>query len=98
MAYCILKREKGKVPRIDELLHHITNVPQTRSLHTTGYEKALTIKQLTVTTSDYSNRSRKLSVLSSLAVPELDDSPIASGEAALWDASFFREVGIPEIS
>lgn len=41
---------------------------------------------------------RKLSALSSLAVPELEDSPIASGEAALCDDSFFREVGIPEIS
>lgn len=41
---------------------------------------------------------RKLSALSSLAVPELDDSPIASGEAAVWDDSLFREVGMPEIS
>lgn len=54
--------------------------------------------EYTATTSNYSARSRKLSVLSSLAVPELDDSPIASGEAALWAESFFREVGIPEIS
>ena len=42
--------------------------------------------------------ARKLSALSSLAVPELDDSPIASGEAATWDDSLFREVGKPEIS
>lgn len=41
---------------------------------------------------------KTLSGLSSLAVPELDDSPIASGEAAAWDDSLFREVGIPEIS
>lgn len=47
--------------------------------------------------SNYS--ARKLSGLSSLAVPELDDSPIASGEAATCaDDSLFREVGIPEIS
>lgn len=42
--------------------------------------------------------ARKLSGLSSLAVPELDDSPIASGEAAIGDDSLFSEVGIPETS
>ncbi|XVF15942.1 hypothetical protein REPUB_Repub09cG0199300 [Reevesia pubescens] len=36
--------------------------------------------------------------LSSLAVPELDDSPIASGEATAWDGALFREVGSPDIS
>ena len=42
--------------------------------------------------------ARKLSTLSSLAVPELDDSPIASGEAAICGDSLFIEVGRPEIS
>lgn len=36
--------------------------------------------------------------LSSLAVPELDDSPIESGEAAAWDETLLREVGSPDIS
>ena len=31
-------------------------------------------------------------------MPELDDSPIASGEVAGWVDSFFRDVGNPEIS
>ncbi|GKE45773.1 heat intolerant 4-like protein, partial [Tanacetum coccineum] len=36
--------------------------------------------------------------LSSLAVPELDVSPIASGDAATCDVSLFSEAGIPDIS
>nr|AFK33960.1 unknown [Medicago truncatula] len=43
--------------------------------------------------------ARKLSALSNLAVPELDDSPIASGDAAACGVSLLiREVGMPEIS
>nr|ACU14427.1 unknown [Glycine max] len=42
--------------------------------------------------------ARKLSVLSNLAVPVLDDSPIASGDAAFYSDSLFKEEGIPEIS
>ncbi|KAL8151742.1 hypothetical protein V2J09_021550 [Rumex salicifolius] len=46
---------------------------------------------------DYS--ARKLSALSSLMVPELDDSPMASGEVATGSGgTLFNELGIPEIS
>lgn len=44
-------------------------------------------------------RALKLSTLSSLAVPELEDSPSGSGEVAALEASLlFRDVGSPEIS
>lgn len=42
--------------------------------------------------------ARKLSALSSLAVPELDEPPIASGDFATGKDSGFRVVGIPDIS
>jgi len=63
------------------------------SLHDQSMEKKMICSYRKV---DYS--ARKLSALSSLAVPELEDSPIASGEDATGNGSLLKVDGIPDIS